>query len=369
LKSIRIELPEFPYLRCLYYAFIKLIDLDDVDIRVVNNAVEVEARGDDIRLVLSNAIRYAVELGEDYKQRMLRSDFPLSGNDKKIFEKLKTVLSLGKDVSILNALEQYSSIIERINVNILQQALANQSNVKCSPFQAFLLETYSLTRAPFFNGKYKHKLKMNLHQMMICTAGYIAARHSGHMVMQGKDKKFITVLFLPINLKVTRYDFYKNIRKIDGLPGLSPEEAVILWIALHLPKDFNEDILVLGVEEPGRSMQLVSSITISNEFLLRAERLEKLREQQEYVKELLRYALRKGVERQPEIDDAIEYVKLLYLAVQKGFENEMLELALRSSRREASLTSTSSQDNTIKNRIKVAKMARKISTLLLKELA
>jgi hypothetical protein len=295
----------------------------------------------------------------------------LSGNDKKIFEKLKTVLSLGKDVSILNALEQYSSIIERINVNILQQALANQSNVKCSPFQAFLLETYSLTRAPFFNGKYKHKLKMNLHQMMICTAGYIAARHSGHMVMQGKDKKFITVLFLPINLKVTRYDFYKNIRKIDGLPGLSPEEAVILWIALHLPKDFNEDILVLGVEEPRgqKPMQLVSSITISNEFLLRAKRLEKLREQQERVKELLRYALRKGVERQPEIDDTIEYVKLLYLAVQEGYEREMLELALRSSRREASLTSTSSQDNTIKNRIKVARIARKISALLLKELA
>jgi hypothetical protein len=204
---------------------------------------------------------------------------------------------------------------------------------------------------------------------MICTAGYIAARHSGHMVMQGKDKKFITVLFLPINLKVTRYDFYKNIRTIEGLPGMSPEEAVILWIALQLPKDFNEDILVLGVEEPGQSMQPVSSITISNEFLLRAKRLEKLREQQERVKELLRYALRKGVERQPEIDDTIEYVKLLYLAVQEGYEREMLELALRSSRREASLTSTSSQDNTIKNRIKVARIARKISALLLKELA
>jgi hypothetical protein len=366
LKSIRIELPEFPYLRCLYYAFIKLIDLDYADIRVVNNAVEVEARGDDIRLVLSKAIKYAVELGKNYQQRRLRSDFPLSGNDKKIFEKLNLVLSLGKDSNILNALENYSSIIERINVNELQKALANQSNAEFSPFQAFLLETYSLTRAPFFNGEYKHKLKMNLHQMMICIAGYIAARHSTSRI----GDKSLTVMFLPINLKVTKSDFYMTIRNnITELPGMSPEEAVILWIALHLPKDFNEDMLVLGVEEPGQSMQLVSSITISNEFLLRAERLEKLRKQQEHVKELLRYALKKGVKPQPEIDDAIEYVKLLYLAVQEGYEREMLELALRSSRREASLTSTSSQDNTIKNRIKVARMARKISTLLLKELA
>ena len=371
MKSIRIELPELPYLRCLYYAFIKLIDLDYADIRVVNNTVEVEARGDDIRPVLSEAIKYAVELGKDYEQRGLRSEFPLSGNDKKSknFKNLLNTLGLNMtDNIMLNALEKYSSMIKCINFNILQQALANQINAD-SPFQAFLLETYSLTRAPFFNGKYKHKLEMNLHQMMICTAGYIASRHSGHMVMQGKDKKFITVLFLPINLKVTRYDFYKNIRKIDGLPGMSPEEAVILWIALQLPKDFNEDILVLGVEEPGQSMQPVSSITISNEFLLRAKRLEKLREQQERVKELLRYALRKGVERQPEIDDAIEYVKLLYLAVQEGYEREMLELALRSSRKEASLTSTSSQDNTIKNRIKVTRIARKISAILLKELA
>ena len=371
MKSIRIELPELPYLRCLYYAFIKLIDLDYADIRVVNNTVEVEARGDDIRPVLSEAIKYAVELGKDYEQRGLRSEFPLSGNDKKSknFKNLLNTLGLNMTDNMLNALDKYSSMIKCINFNVLQQALANKSNAEFSPFQAFLLETYSLTRAPFFNGEYKHELKMNLHQMMICTAGYIAARHSGHMVMQGKDKKFITVLFLPINLKVTRYDFYKNIRKIDGLPGLSPEEAVILWIALHLPKDFNEDILVLGVEEPGRSMQLVSSITISNEFLLRAERLEKLREQQEHVKELLRYALKKGVKPQPEIDDAIEYVKLLYLAVQEGYEREMLELALRSSRKEASLTSTSSQDNTIKNRIKVTRIARKISAILLKELA
>jgi hypothetical protein len=369
LKSIRIELPELPYLRCLYYAFIKLIDLDYADIRVVNNAVEVEARGDDIRPVLSKAIKYAIELGKDYEQRRLRSEFPLSGNDKKIFEKLKTALRLGKDGSILNALEEYSSIIERINVNKLQEALANQSNAEFSLFQAFLLETYSLTRAPFFNGEYEHGLKMNLYQMMICIAGYIAARHSTSSI----GDKSLTVLFLPINLKVTRSDFYRIIRNsITELPGMSPEEAVILWIALHLPKDFNEDILVLGVQEPGQSMQVVSSITISNEFLLRAERLEKLREQQKDVRELLKYALMKGkskrIKPQPEIDDAIEYVKLLYLAVQKGFENEMLELALRSSRREALLAYTNSQDTTIRSRKEIARIARMISTHLLKSM-
>jgi hypothetical protein len=365
LKSIRIELPELPYLRYLYYAFIKLIDSDHAYIRVVNNAVEVKAKGDDIRPVLSRAIEYSVELGRNYKERNLRSDFPLSGNDKKsiVFKRLPDELGIVKGADMLTALDAYAKKIKEIDIKELQQAFGDGDVEGFSPLQAFLLETYSLTRAPFFNSNYKHELRMNLHQTIICAAGYIAARHS--MSRIGDDR--LTVLFLPINLKVTKSDFYRTIRDgIKELPGMSPEEAVILWITLHLPDDFNEDILVLGVEEPGQSMQLVSSITISNEFLLRAKRLEKLREQKEYIEELLRYALKKGVKPQPEIDDAIEYVKLLYLALQEGFKREMLELALRSSRREASLASTNSNDKSIKERKRIAEIARRISERLIR---
>jgi len=367
LKSVRITLPEFPYIRCLYYAFLKLIDPDKANIRVVNNAVELEAKGDDIRYVLSSAIEYAVELVNDYKQRSnLKSSFPLSGNDEEIFTKLKVELGLSED-DMLAALNKYSSKIKVIDD--IQSAFNDKDNTY-SPLQAFLLETYSRTRAPFFNSNYKHELKMNLHQMMICAAGYIAARHSMYIVMKGEDKKRLTVLFLPLNLKVTRYDFYRAIRKIPRFPGMSPEEAVILWIVLHLPEDFYEDILVLGVEEPGKSMQPVSSITVSSEFLIRAKRLKMLRDKPE-VKELLEDALKKGMttKPQPEIDDAIEYVKLLYLAVQEDYEKEILELALRSSRREALLASTSSKDNAIRGRLNVARKARTISKILLKEFA
>ncbi len=378
MKSIRITLPEFPYIRCLYYAFLKLIDPYKANIRVVNNAVELEAKGDDIREVLSSAIDYAVELGNDYKQRNnLKSSFPLSGkNDEGIFTKLKVELGLSKDDDMLTALNKYSSKIKEID-DIQSAFNDNNKDNTYSPLQAFLLETYSLTRAPFFNSNYNHDLKMNLHQMMICAAGYIAARHSMYIVMKGKDKRRLTVLFLPLNLKVTKYDFYKAIREVPTFPGLSPEEAVILWIVLHLPEDFYEDILVLGVEEPGQSMQRqsmqpVSSITVSSEFLRRAERLKMLRDQSKpkpEVKELLEYALKKGIttKPQPEIDDAIEYVKLLYLAVQEGYEREILELALRSSRRETLLASTSRQDNAIRNRLNVARKARTVSKILLKE--
>jgi hypothetical protein len=358
LKSVRITLPEFPYIRFLYYAFIKLIDSDKANIRVINNAVELEAKGGDIRDVLSSVIEYVVELSKE-------SDlsFPLSGNDKKIFKELKKELGLSENDDVLNTLNKYSSKIK--GINDIQSAFEDNSNTY-SPLQAFLLETYSLTRAPFFNGNYKHDHLMNLHQMMICVAGYLASKHSSY---KGKDKKRITILFLPINLKVTRYNFYRIIRDIPNPYGMSPEEALILWIALHLPKDFYEDILVLGVEEPGQSMQPVSSITVSSEFLRRAERrLEMLREDyKDLVKELLSYALRKEseVKPQPGIDDAIEYVKLLYLAVQEGYEKEILELALRSSRREALLASTSSQDNAIRDRLNVARKARTISKILL----
>ncbi len=363
MRSIRISLPEFPYIRYLYYAFLKLIDSDKADIRVSNNAVEILAKGEDIRPVLSSAIEYAVELGKDYTQRRFRVDFPMSGNDKKIFRRLLNELGLSEQ-DMLTVLKEYASRIKEININELQEAL-EYGEGGFSPFQAFLLETYSLTRAPFFNSDYKHELRMSLHQMMICTTGYIAVRCN--MSRIGDDN--VAVLVLPLNLKVTRYDFYRMIRNsVVGLLGMSSEEAVILWIALHLPDDFSEDILVLGVKEPGQSMTPISSITISNEFLLRATRLSILREHEDNVRRLLRYALIKGSRSQPEVDDAIEYVKLLYLAIQKGYEREIYELALRSSRREASLASTSSQDDTIRNRKEIARRARIISSTLLNEL-
>ncbi len=362
MKSIRISLPEFSYIRYLYYAFLKLIDSDKADIKVLNNAVEISAKGEDIRPVLSSAIEYAIELGRDYTQRGFKAVFPMSGNDKKIFQGLLKELNLSNS-DMLTALERYADIIKGMNSDELS-ALERGYDAKFSPFQAFLLEIYSFTRAPFFDSNYKHQLSMNLHQIMICTAGYIAAR----CIRSKIGDNYVTVLILPLNLKVTRYDFYKSIRdSIVELPGMSPEEAVILWIALHLPNDFFEDILLICVDEPGQSIKPISTIAISNDFWLRATRLRMLREQEYYVKEikeLLRNALKKGIRAQPEIDDAIEYVKLLYLAVQKGFEREILELALRSSRRETLLASTSSQDTT--SRKEIARKARIISRVLLK---
>jgi len=367
LKSIRISLPDLQYIRYLYYSFIKLVDTDKAEVRVLDKAVELVAKGDDIRPVLRSTIMHAVELGRDYKERKFGSDFPLSGNDKKIFKELLNELGLsGNNINMLKALEEYAETIIKIDGNELKSAFESYST-RLSPLQAFLLETYSLTRAPFFDSKYEHKPKMNLHQMMICSAGYIAARCSRSRI--GEDA--VAVLVLPLNLKVTRYDFYKNIREIvKELPGMSPEEAVILWIALHIPNDFSEDMLILCVKEPGQSIQLVSSITVSSDLLLRATRLNTLREKGEYVVErlkmLLRDALTKGARPKPEIDDAIEYVKLLYLAVQEGYENEILELALRSSRREASLASANSND--VVRRRRIATSARLISDILLKEI-
>ncbi len=363
MRSIKIKLPDSPYLRSLYLAFIKLIDKDYANIRPLYDTVEIEAKDNDIRPVLSSAIKYAIELGTHHKNRDLPIDFPLSANDNKIKKKLMKELKLSEQDSMLSALEEYSKIIEGKNVKELKNALLS-NNGDLSPFNVFLLELYQYTRAPFFNGKHKHGLKMNMHQMLICTAGYMAARHC----RSSKGDESITVLILPINLRVTNYDFYRNLRdSIGKLPGTSPEEAVILWFALHLHNDFLEDIIILGIKEPignKKSIELVASIPLNlNELWLRSgKRLEILKSKQEDIKILLEYALKKGTKPQPKIDDAIEYVKLLYLAIQ-GFERERLELALRASRREVVLAFKDNKEEE-KKRMYVAKIAREISQLL-----
>jgi hypothetical protein len=368
LKSIKIGLPPWPYLRQLYVSFVKLIELDYADINFIQDGLEIVARGPDVRAVLSRAFKYAAELGADYRQRGFNNAFPLSGNDVKgPWVKLLQALGLPREASVEQLLSKYSDTITDVEPNELQRALYPYTTEgDLAPLQAFLLEFYALTRGPFFDGSYKLKLRMNLHQLLLCIAGYVAARHVRVLV----DRKFAAVLMLPMGLGITRYDFYRNLRNnIERLPGLKPDEAVILWVALKVPEDFPEDIMVLAIEEPGGQKQAspVSSIPVHiTEMRARAgDALKRLRHLSE-VYELLRAALSRGIAmagRKPEIDDATEYVKLLFLALQ-GFERERLELELRAARREAA-TSLALSDRAARERHRLAQIARKVAQELI----
>jgi hypothetical protein len=366
LKKLRIGLPPWPYLGYLYTSFLKLIiSLDTAKVTPTAGGVELEARGPDMRPVLGEAIRYAAELASDYRDRGLRNEFPLSSNDGRwIKPKILDRLGLPKESDLLDALNEYAHIVEDIDEKELENALYPYSRKgEFSPFQVFLLELYSLTRAPLSDGYYELGLDMNIHQMLICTAGYVAARHVAARV----DNEQVAVLIFPLSLRVIRYDFYRNLRNsLTSIPGIRPEEAVILWFAIHLPADFPEDVLVLSVREPFGPQQTspVASIPVHiTELKARAgEAIERLKEIHG-IEMLLETSLKRGGRPPPDVEDAAEYVKLLYLAIQKGFERERLELMLRASRKEA-MMATALDKASARRRI-IASVARAAASRLM----
>lgn len=373
MKKIKIGLPNLPYLRHLYFAFLKLIDYDIARLTFIDRGVELEAEGPDIRPVLKKAFKKVIELSRDYTQRGLRKEFPITANElgstgrkssKALVPSLLGTLSLNSNASILEAVEKYAKGLISYPPQELEQSLYPfREDGEFIPFQVFQLDLYSLTRAPFFNSNYKFDFKLNLHQTMIGVAGYLAARHAAAII---GGNRVVTLIF-PLNLRVTKYDLYLNLRDfVPVIPGLKPEEALILWFALKLPPDSIEDLIVIGVEEPGKSLKPFSAVTVHlTELWLRCgSALAKLRDKKD-VETLLKAALSKAQQiKRNEADDAIEFVKLLYLAIQEGRESEKLELALRASRLESALaTSNKPQD---KQRYHVARIARSIAQDLLR---
>jgi hypothetical protein len=375
LERLKIGFPTLPYQARLCYAYLKLIDLEKADVRLTSEGVEVEAKGQDVRPVLADAFEYAIELAQDYASRGLRVPFPFSGNDRGPLRQLLGKLGLKGDVSLIDAMQVYVERLRRgaYSIQELQDSLWPFSSTNgFSPFQVFLLELYALTRGPFFTGKKKHGQKLNLHQIMILTGGYLAARHIGYRIVRNERKLTIATLVLPLSLRVMKYDFYRNLRdNVKELPGVKPEEAVELWMAINMPVDFPEDILLLGIVEPVGTQQAEPEFSISvylEELRLRAgERLSKLKEERikGKVLHLLRTSLKRSVTPQKAArpsrveDDALEYVKLLYNALQ-GSERDRLELELRASRREATVVG----DETAKERYEIARIAREIAHTL-----
>jgi hypothetical protein len=338
--------------------------MDKASIRFVPEGVEIEAKGRDVRLVLKDALEAAKALADNYVNRGFNNDFPLSGNDKEIKSKFLSAIGVSTQDTLLNGLAAYLDGIDKVNVQQLENSLYPFRSFRdFSPFQAFLLDFYKYTRAPFFDGYFEHGLKMNIHQLVICLSGYVAARHLSVRI----DRKRIAVLIFPLGLKILYYDFYRNIRNsISRLPGLKPEEAVILWFATHLPEDFPEDILILGVEEPGKSISLQTSIPVNVTMLnLRArEGLQSVKKVDGFER-LIETALKRGTaaKREPEVDEATEYVKILYLAVQEGYDNERQELAIRAARKETTFVTSDDQKS---NRREVSRIARQIASKLLR---
>ncbi|MBS7629773.1 hypothetical protein KEJ23_07420, partial [Candidatus Bathyarchaeota archaeon] len=374
MREIRIGLPTLPYLRYLFLSFARLVNYYDADVILERDAILIRSRGTDVRKNLARAFDYAVELMREYMNRYRTpAEFPLSGNDRaKVIPKLVKALGLREEIRFSEMLEAYAESVERIALSLLQNSLYPfKNNGQLAPLAAFAADSYGYTRSPYFDGKYKLQIRLNPNQSCICIAGYAAAR--SFRARWGDN--WIAVLIFPLTFNIVKYDFYRVLRNSLGqIPGFMPEEALVLWFALHLPPDFPDDILVLGLGEPrgNKPASVGPSIPLHiTSFMDRSQKaldLLKSSLMKSRVEELLRLALQKGMEgkaTRPEsaIDDAVNYSKLLFVAIQ-DFDEKKLEFLLRSSRTESQ--TFGSEDSNVKKRYQTSLTARLIAMELLK---
>jgi hypothetical protein len=374
MREIRIGLPTLPYLRNLFLSFARLINYDDADVIQEKDALLIKSRGTDVRRDLAHAFDYAVELMREYMNRYKTPvEFPFSGNDRRnVIPKLVKAFGLRGEIRFSEMLEAYAKSVKRIDPPSLQDSLYPfKNNGQLAPLAAFAVDIYGYTRSPYFDGKYKLEIKLNHHQTIICVAGYVAAR--SFRTRLGGD--WVAILIFPLTFNVVKYDLYRALRNsLEYIPGFVPEEALVLWLALHLPSDFPYDILLLGLGEPGgmKPASVSSSVPLHiTAFMRRAQRaldLLKSDPMKGRVRELLRLALQKGIEGKaalPEsaVDDAVNYSKLLFTAIQ-DFDERKLEFLLRSSRTESQ--TFGSQDSNVKRRYQTSLTARLIAMELLK---
>jgi hypothetical protein len=319
-------------------------------LRLQGDKAIIETKTMNVNEVLAQTIESAAKRLEEYtKDRKV--DIPLTGNEKKIFKTLQKTLGLPEGSTFVEALKSYAQILRSYNPPKLTAAFSKFGAGDFIPISILKPDFYTLTRAPFMKGKERYEVKLNLDYFMILIAGYIFSRlgSAPYDIQRGK-RTYQTVHLLPYEIGSIYSELYAvvGLEKEEGtptiLPGLRPEEAVILWLSLILPEK-TPDLFLLSINDPAgpapASIGVAYHLPVSS-FMTRAgEKLQKIKADEKlkgYLKDLLRNALNPVRPEKLKIRErAIEIAKLLFLALQKGNEKERDELLLRASRIETSM--------------------------------
>jgi len=319
-------------------------------LRLQSDKAVIETKIMNVNEALAQTIESAAQKLEKYaKDRKV--DIPLTGNEKKTFKTIQKVLSLPEGSTFIEALKSYAQILRSYNSQRLTAAFSKFGAGDFTPISILKPDFYTLTRAPFMKGKERYQIKLNLDYFITLIAGYIFSRlgRAPYDIQQGK-KTYQTVHILPYDIGSIYSQVYtllspeKDEEAPTIIPGLKPEEAVILWLSLILPEK-TPDLFLLSINDPAGSapasigvayhLPISSFITRAGEKLQKIKNNERLRNN---LKDLLSKALSPAKAEKLKIRErAIEIVKLLFLALQKGNEKERDELLLRASRIETSM--------------------------------
>ncbi|MDI9609360.1 MAG: hypothetical protein QFX34_03670 [Candidatus Verstraetearchaeota archaeon] len=366
-----LSIPSYGITRQYLLSFLNVLDKEKIGIKIDGNKIKVKSAKASLPKVFAEAFYIAEarlrdyverktgteEVDEDSEQkksvRKPRMDIPATGNEKDILVKVKKDLKVPSDTSFVEVFHHFGDYLVKLENNDLQ-ALAKKEKIH-SPLSIFKPELYGYTRGPYFDGKLKSEVisgeeaKLSTWEFLIRLAGYVISRVGIVMIPSGNKPQYLTVLALPTDTRYTRGEFELMLDSMKEFPGFRPEEGMIMWMAMNLPKKVDE-ILVVGMKNPGGmspaevrigfNVPLASYRAKANKFLDNIEKYDHKRS--------LQWMIRTAMW-EKEADTERELLKLLFLASQ-GDGRSREELMLRSSRLLLSTSSSSQSASDAKGR-------------------
>jgi hypothetical protein len=367
-EKIKIGLPGQGVIRYYVYSFLELLP----------TTVYIVPYNDHIQISSYNIVKNYKEAFEIVSQRISKNKdkykplIPLSGNDDKIIKKAKNELGVSGTADIDEMFQEYVRKLENKQYSIfdLNNSLYPFAIGNYSLPSIFNIEFYGYTRGAYFDGRHEIEYNTTLHMLMILLAGYINAR----CLRFRMGRESITVLVFPPSSseirdflisktkeeRISLQDLIEDEANKQNLPAIYPVEALILWLLINLPEEAvkNVNLYLVAISEP-KGVNPASPVAdffipLRTLHYLMNDLLEVIKFKEKFYREkikevkgykdrlndnLLKPALRYGVITQkekadlPYIEDALRYVKLLFLASQKGRVTERIELLNLSSRR------------------------------------
>jgi hypothetical protein len=221
-------------------------------------------KSNNIRSSLSKSIDFAKQIVDEIESDSgAAQKFPVQSNDKRTINQIKNFFALKKEEdSISKIFKEYSEYLNsKCSDNELQLCLQNFNNgysvgvkgiVRFAALSIFKPEQYEYGHS-LGNSK-KYTMNLDLHSTVLGMAGFIQAR-IGKVPIRKQD--YITVLITPEYLSkkienITLKKYKEGMKLIRGnqIPGLSPVEALTLWLGLTYSTSEMDSINVFAIREP-----------------------------------------------------------------------------------------------------------------------
>jgi hypothetical protein len=364
-QVLQIEIPPLSVPRLYLYSFLHFVSAIK---RETARYIELESY--DILGEVMDGIRTVTEILEKReKESPNLSKIPMSGNDKKIFQKVCSEFKC--DLNSIVILKTYQNILEQQGIQRLINGVHKFEVPQGYALPSiFKLEFYGQTRGTFFKDGFKIDPKISTDFLLLLLAGYLVSRVARTRINR---EDWISVQVLPVKLVGWKKTTWKLMLedKLKSWYGVKPVDAAILHMLVNLwdvMGDEQHDLLVLGISDPRASKPAEPAVTIYaplREIYVRAHKmLEKVLGEEAGKNAMIRLLKRALDVNQPSREIAEKFVKLIFLSIQ-GDIRALEELSLMSSRLEIRTLTPKQARGVEEEVLNVARDARRIAGRIL----